>query len=135
MEETRKDTLRRLFTENNLVKEDVFKHPTQGWTIIKRTGVDKIQAKNNIHIKYEIQNLAEDHSYCLLKATGTMRTGGDKYKEIESYGECSPKNNKNSYPVSIAEKRAMSRVVLKLAGFYELGIYAEEESEDFKQPK
>jgi len=130
MEATRKDTLRRLFTENNLVKEDVFKHPTQGWTIIKRTGVDKIQAKNNIHIKYEIQNLAEDHSYCLLKATGKM---GDKY--IESYGECSPKNNKNSYPVSIAEKRAMSRIVLKLAGFYELGIYAEEESEDFKQPK
>ena len=41
MEETKKDILRRLFVQNNLVKEDVFKH--QHYTIITRAGIDKIQ--------------------------------------------------------------------------------------------
>ena len=33
----------------------------------------------------------------------------------------------------MAEKRAMSRAVLKLTGFYELGVFGEDESEDFKK--
>jgi hypothetical protein len=33
----------------------------------------------------------------------------------------------------MAEKRAMSRAVLKLTGFYELGIFGEDESESFKK--
>lgn len=33
-----------------------------------------------------------------------------------SFGEVSPKNNKNAYPYAMAEKRAKDRVVLKLAG-------------------
>ena len=33
----------------------------------------------------------------------------------------------------MAEKRAMSRVVLKLTGFYELGVYSEDEEESFKR--
>ena len=38
-----------------------------------------------------------------------------------------PKNNRNAYPIAMAEKRALSRVVLKMAGFYELGVYGEDE--------
>lgn len=124
--ETKKETLRRLFTENNLVAEDVFKH--QHYTIITRAGIDKIQAASNIEIQYSLVNLSDDHSHCLIKATGTM---GDK--TIETYGEASPKNNRNAYPVAMAEKRAMSRIVLKLAGFYELGIFGEDEADDFKK--
>ena len=125
MEETKKDILRRLFVQNNLVKEDVFKH--QHYTIITRAGIDKIQAANNIQIDYELINLSQDHSHCLIKATGKM---GDKV--IQTFGEASPKNNKNAYVVSMAEKRAMSRCVLKLAGFYQHGIFSEDESDDFK---
>ena len=33
----------------------------------------------------------------------------------------------------MAEKRAMSRAVLKLTGFYELGVFGEDESESFKR--
>jgi len=33
----------------------------------------------------------------------------------------------------MAEKRAMSRIVLKVCGFYELGVFGEDESEDFKR--
>ena len=33
----------------------------------------------------------------------------------------------------MAEKRAMSRVILKLTGFYELGVFGEDESDSFKK--
>jgi len=124
--ETKKDTLRRLFIENNLVKEDVFKHAH--YTIITRAGIDKIQAAQNISIDYELINLSDDHSHCLIKATATM---GDKV--IQTFGEAAPKNNKNAYTVSMAEKRAMSRACLKLAGFYQHGVFSEDEADDFKQ--
>ena len=35
--------------------------------------------------------------------------------------------------MEMAEKRAMSRAVLKLTGFYELGVFGEDEAEDFKK--
>ena len=124
--ETKKDILRRLFIANNLVKEDVFKHAH--YTIITRAGVDKIMSAQNIEIQYELVNLSEDHSHCLIKAIGKM---GDKI--IQTFGEATPKNNKNAYPVAMAEKRAMSRIVLKLAGFYEHGFFGEDESDDFKK--
>ena len=124
--ETKKETLRRLFIANNLVKEDVFKHAH--YTIITRQGIDKIQAAQSIEIRYELAHLSEDHSHCLIKAFGKM---GDKI--IETYGEATPKNNKNAYTVAMAEKRAMSRIVLKLSGFYENGFFGEDESDDFKR--
>ena len=52
---------------------------------------------------------------------------------IQTFGEAAPMNNQNSYPVAMAEKRAMSRAVLKLAGFYQLGVFSEDESDDFKR--
>ena len=124
--ETKNETLKRLFVENNLVKEDVFKH--KHYTIITRAGIDKIMAANDIEIQYDIVNLSDDHSHCLIKALGKR---GEKI--IQTFGECTPKNNSNAYPVAMAEKRAKSRIVLMLAGFYELGIFGEEESEAFSQ--
>ena len=35
----------------------------------------------------------------------------------------------------MAEKRAMSRITLKLTGFYALGAFGEDESDDFKKPR
>jgi len=124
--ETKNETLKRLFIENNLVKEDVFKH--KHYTIITRAGIDKIMAANDIEIQYDIVNLSDDHSHCLIKALGKREE-----KIIQIFGECTPKNNSNAYPVAMAEKRAKSRIVLMLAGFYELGIFGEEESEAFSQ--
>ena len=56
---------------------------------------------------------------------------GDKV--IETFGEAAPMNNQNGYPVAMAEKRSMSRCVLKLAGFYEHGVFSEDEADDFKR--
>ena len=124
--ETKKDILNRLFKENNLTEEDVFKH--KFYNIITRSGVDKIQAKNDIEIRYDLIYNSNDLKYIIIKATATM---GDQV--IETFGECSPQNNQNSYGVAIAEKRAMSRAVLKLAGFYQHQVFGEDESDSFKR--
>ena len=50
---------------------------------------------------------------------------GDNYKD----GNCN-----SWYVAEMAEKRAMSRAVLKLTGFYELGVFGEDESDNFKKP-
>jgi hypothetical protein len=49
-----------------------------------------------------------------------------------SFGEASPKNNKNAYGVAMAEKRAKDRVILKLLAVHG-DLYSEEEADDFKQ--
>tara|TARA_R110002073_G_scaffold88016_2_gene208984 strand:+ start:2580 stop:2963 length:384 start_codon:yes stop_codon:yes gene_type:complete len=124
--ETQNETLRRLFVENNLVKDDVFKH--KFYTIITRSGIDKIQAASNIEITYDLIFNSNDTKCVIIKATAKM---GDK--NIETFGEAAPNNTSNAYPVAMAEKRAMSRAVLKLAGFYQLGVFSEDESDDFKR--
>ncbi|MBR0868905.1 hypothetical protein JQ633_00935 [Bradyrhizobium tropiciagri] len=50
-----------------------------------------------------------------------------------SFGEASPKNNKNAYPIAMAEKRAKDRVILKLLASHG-DLYSEEEADDFKRP-
>jgi len=132
MSETRKETLRRLFTANNLVAEDVYKH--QHYTIITRAGIDKIQANSSININYDVVECSPN--FCVVKATATSTDGK---KTIQTFGSAlkgqgfKDGNCNTWYVMEMAEKRAMSRAVLKLAGFYELGIFGEDESEDFKK--
>ena len=46
--------------------------------------------------------------------------------KVTSFGEVNPKNNRNSYPMAMAEKRAIDRAYLKLLGLHGF-IYSEEE--------
>ena len=112
-----------------LEKEDVFKH--QHYVIITRSGIDKIQAIENITIDYEVINCEKD--FCVVKATALkdetyIQTFGSALKGGFKDGNCN-----TWYVMEMAEKRAMSRAVLKLSGFYELGCFGEDESEDFKK--
>ena len=113
-----------------LEKEDVFKH--QHYLIITRSGIDKIQAIENIVINYDVINC--ETNFCVVKATAnkgdaSIQTFGSALK-----GESYKDSTTNSwYVMEMAEKRAMSRAVLKLTGFYELGVFGEDESEDFKR--
>ncbi len=129
MAETNKQKLNRLYAEYNLSKDDVFKHKL-GFSIITRTGIEKIQAGIGLSVSYEMVSMSDDHKFVVVKAVGKMDT-----TLVESYGEATPENNRMSYPVAMAEKRALSRVVLKAAGFYALGVYGEDEAEDFKDRK
>ncbi|QDP48241.1 MAG: hypothetical protein Unbinned585contig1001_11 [Prokaryotic dsDNA virus sp.] len=131
MQETKKDILNRLFVENNLTSEDVFKH--QHYTIITRNGIEKIQANMNIYIEYEV--IKCEPNFAVVKAKGEITD----QKFIQTFGSAlkgksyTDGNTNSWYVMEMAEKRAMSRAVLKLAGFYQLGCFAEDEADAFKR--
>lgn len=121
---TKTEILRELYVKYGLNQEDTFKSP-QGWTIITRSGIDKIQANAGINIDYDVIEYTPGES-AAVKAVGRHED-----KIITTFGEASPKNCRQSYVLAMAEKRAMSRIVLKLTGFYALGVFGQDESEDF----
>ena len=122
-----------LYKKYDLEKEDVFKH--QHFVIITRQGIEKIQAKENIKIAYKV--IKCEPNFAVIKATAfldvnpiyTCETFGSALK-----GATFKDGNTNSwYVMEMAEKRALSRAVLKLTGFYQLGVFGEDESDDFKR--
>jgi hypothetical protein len=126
---TKNEVLRELFLENGLVKgEDThdLRFGSRSLTIITRSGIEKIQYHNDIEVSYKLESVNPE--FVVVKATAVK----DDVR-IESYGEASPANTKQAYPVAMAEKRALSRVVLKIAGFYKFGVFGEDESDDFKE--
>tara|TARA_R100000278_G_scaffold33166_1_gene30158 strand:+ start:19542 stop:19973 length:432 start_codon:yes stop_codon:yes gene_type:complete len=128
--ETRKDALRRLFLDNNLVEEDVYKDK-RGFVIITRTGIDKIVSKQGITVAYDVIKLDADG--VVIKAVATMKTKNKDVRNMMSFGEAADANlmgGGKKFPVAMAEKRAMSRVVLKIAGFYEQGVFGQDEIVD-----
>lgn len=132
--ETRKDALRRLFLENNLVEEDVYKDK-RGFVIITRTGIDKIVSKQGITVAYEplLLELKKDNINVVIRATAIKLDKNKKQINMMSFGEASDDNlmgGAKKFPVAMAEKRAMSRVVLKIAGFYEQGVFGQDEIVD-----
>lgn len=126
---TKQETLRKLFEENGLEKEDVFvmKMGGKNIPIITRQGIEKIQARLEINVSYELQHISEDSKTVVMKAKGYIESGGKIEASVETFGEASPANNKNQFAVAMCEKRALSRCVLKLAGFYQHGIFGEDE--------
>ena len=132
--ETRKDALRRLFLDNNLVEEDVYKDK-RGFVIITRTGIDKIVSKQGITVAYEplLLELKQDNINVVIRAAASMQGKNNKQINMMSFGEASDDNlmgGAKKFPVAMAEKRAMSRVVLKIAGFYEQGVFGQDEMVD-----
>jgi len=125
--ESKSDAMNRIFEEYGLNKaEDTFKH--KHYTIITRSGIDKIQAKANIVITYNLVHVQRTQAG-LDVAVQALATLNDS--KIETFGEASPENTQQNYPFAMAEKRAMSRAVLKLAGLYQHGVMSEDESDDF----
>ena len=128
-----REKLLELYKKYDLQKDDVYKH--QHYVIITRQGIEKIQAKENITITYEVvkceTNFAvfKANAYLSVKPNTILETFGSALK-----GANYKDGNCNSwYVAEMAEKRALSRAVLKLTGFYELGVFGEDESDDFKK--
>ena len=125
-----KEKLTELYHKYKLSKEDFFKH--QHYTIITRTGVEKIEAQENIKINYK--SIKSEPNFAVIQAFGELNDRkmetfgsalkGDNYKD----GNCN-----SWYVTEMAEKRASSRIVLKLTGFYALVVFGEDESESFKK--
>jgi len=128
-----RDKLLELYKKYELTKDDVYKH--QHFVIITRQGIEKIQAKENITISYEV--IKCETNFAVFKAKAYINTKPNTI--IETFGSALKGSNFkdgncNTFYVSeMAEKRCLSRAVLKLTGFYQLGIFGEDESEDFKK--
>ena len=123
------EKIREKYNHYGLTPEDVFKH--QHYVIITRSGIEKIQAIENIKIWYDVVRC--ETNFAGVKATAikddiTIETFGSALKGGFKDGNCN-----THYVLEMAEKRAMSRAVLKLTGFYELGVFGEDEAEDFKK--
>ena len=122
-----REKVKEKYIKYGLEETDVFKH--QHYLIITRSGIEKIQAIENIKIDYEV--VKSEANFAAVKAVAFK----DK-NEIQTFGSALKGNtfkegNTNSwYVLEMAEKRAFSRAVLKLTGMYELGVMGEDESEE-----
>lgn len=126
---TQKELQNKLYKEYGLHSEDFFKH--QHYTILTRTGIEKIQAGSNIAIRFEEKVLEKD--FAVIKAYATK---GDA--TVETYGSAKHGNYKEGntttwYIAEMAEKRALSRAILKAENLYEHGVFGQDESESFKR--
>ena len=100
------ERLKELYKKYNLNREiDIFKHKTLGYIILTRQGIEKIQALEKIYITYDV--IKCETNFSVMKAKASK---GDA--KVETFGSA----------------------VLKLTGFYELGVFGEDEAEDFKKP-
>ena len=74
MNETQKERLQTLAKENGLNKDHFFKSP-QGFVIITRQGIERIQAQRGIRVAYDVVSLSDDLKHVVIKATGEMSNG------------------------------------------------------------
>ena len=148
-----KEKLKDLYLKYGLTKDDVFKH--QHYVIITRSGIEKIQGQADINVEFEAEVL--ERAYAVIKATTyidakkVVQTFGSAMIQVYKQEVIKKKDNDGNlvddikqtrvgncntwYVAEMAEKRALSRAVLKVTGFYELGVFGEDESDDFKKPK
>jgi len=138
---TKKEFLQKIFTENELTNEDWFK--SNQYVIITRSGIEKIQYRNLILVDFETVRIEPD--FAVIKAISS-KSGS----RIETFGSAKwsdytiikkkdkegrefeskqlLKGNTNSwYVAEMAEKRALSRIILKVMGLYEHGVFSEVE--------
>ena len=137
------EVLRRLHKDFSLDKTDFFTSK-QGFTIIVRSGIEKIQYKLGLKVQFDIISCEKD--FCCVKATGSapnkipIETFGSaihseyidikkKNKAGKEYLTKELKGSTNSYYVmEIAEKRALARVTIKMADLYQFNVFSEDEA-------
>jgi len=124
-------TIKELYKKYGLESEDIFPH--RHFTIITRQGIEKIEAKAKI--KLNLQTEVVSPTYCAMKCTASI----DGQEPVVMYASAlndpklKMKNCQSTYLLEMSQKRAISRAVLKLCGFYTLGHFGEDEAEDFKK--
>jgi hypothetical protein len=92
-----------------------------GTMCIKHRAIRRIAAKEGITVRLGLESLDHEKEMCVFSATAEWNG-----LAMEEWGEASPKNNKNAYPVAMALKRAYDRCVLALIGIHGW-VYSEDE--------
>lgn len=129
-----KRRFRQLTDRYGLTKDDFWFSP-QGWAVISRNGIDRIATQMGLTISFWIEESLCDLNInrVVIKAFTTLPDGRD----LMTYGETNENNLKGGakgYPVAMAEKRALSRLVLKASEFYQIsGVLGEDEASGAEQ--
>ena len=136
---TNSEILNGLFVKYNLVYDssnpdskdnDVYKH--KHYKIITRTGIQKIEKATEIFCEIDLISSGKDFANVQGRGflKGTDRNSHPDYITLASANELSVKGG-SGYFCEMAEKRCRSRLILTLAGLYELGVFGEDEAESF----
>tara|TARA_B100000131_G_C17618750_1_gene410876 strand:+ start:76 stop:489 length:414 start_codon:yes stop_codon:yes gene_type:complete len=117
------------------IKEDkklAWQIPQSGEWVLSNITCQRIAAYHKILVTYE--QPIEIMGNIVIKATATNTLSGLK---VESFGESNKDNTRIRYPISIAEKRAHDRVVLKAVDIYTTFYSESEDSPDYnlRKPK
>lgn len=97
--------------------------------ILKHDACEKIAKAEGIEFEPPKQNMDVSPSVSLL-IVGSMVVDDKLFNEW-SFGEANANNTKMPYWWAMAEKRGKDRVILKLIGAYEKGLYSEVESDSW----
>lgn len=121
---------RALAAEYGLTGADFYQHRQSQSFLISRTGIEKIQYKAGIEVGFDAEKIEVD--FAAVKATASRKVKAEGKATatkltIQTFGSASKLNCQVSYYLEMAEKRALSRAVLKLTDFYQLGVYGEDE--------
>lgn len=131
MTEDQKQEMNRLYTAYELTKDNIFKH--KNYAIITRQGIEKIQAIEGIEVTYDVIECTPN--FAAVRAS--VSSNGKKFETFASAlkgASYKDGNTQTWYVLEIAEKRALSRAVLRAIDLYKHGFFAEDESEEFQKP-
>lgn len=98
----------------------MWEHKPGKW-IIKHLEVEKLAQLYNIETNIDLVNCNLEKDVAVVKAAALYNQ-----KKFYSLGEVSPKNNQFDYPIAVAEKRAVDRVILKALGIHG-NVYSDQE--------
>jgi hypothetical protein len=102
--------------------------------IIRRTGMDKIEKKYPVDITIESITTVPYGAQCCTTLLGSGRLrGAGTAGTIRTVASANPDNCAFPHYAEVAYKRLRHRLLLSLIDMYELDVYSEDESEDFKQ--
>ena len=126
-----KEELKALATRFGM-KGNHFHADSRGFIIVTRQGIEYIAGK--LHIDAELTPFLEwsnpDDGRYVIRCDAKRPMGDGTWTKVTTFGEVSKANNRNQYPIAMAEKRALSRAILKLAGLYKAGAYGEDEIDE-----
>jgi len=132
---TEKDRIRlkAIYDKYNLIPEDVWEDKETFFKIISKDGIRKIRKQLQKEIPGLWFDLNLEHcvlNHSVVKCTPKIRSGTQDNAYIDvppTFGEAAPDNSTFFFPTNVAEKRALSRMILEIADLYAEGFRGEEE--------
>jgi hypothetical protein len=116
-----------LMKKHGINKSDLWDcHGT--WILLHRA-IEALGAAEGVIVTMKLIHHDQLEKCAIVLASAKIDVSGI---EFQSLGEAAPYNNKNLYPVAMAEKRAIDRAILKALNLHGY-VYSEIESDDFKR--